>query len=130
MQFFIIRNNGTVRADQFSDSIKRQKTKEKFNSFFKIHEMTTWGHPIFLWTTLANLFFPVKNYYCSNIFGLFDKFYLATADGTANGIGSSSGGVCDRHNMKIQIRVSEVTGKWFNRFTGYQFLFCQSVWFW
>lgn len=34
-------------------------------------------------------------------------FLISTADGTANGIGSSSGGVCDRHNMKIQIRVSE-----------------------
>ena len=58
MQFFVIRNNGTVRADQFSDSIKRQKTKEKFNSFFKIHEMTTWGHPIFLVDNTCNQIFP------------------------------------------------------------------------
>jgi len=37
--------------------------------------------------------------------------FLATADGTPAGLGLNNGGVCDKHNMKIRIRVSDFTGK-------------------
>ena len=127
--FLLFETMGPCELINLVIQLSAKKPRKNSIHFLKF---TKWPPEVtlfFLWTKLAIKFFPVKNYYCSKIFCLFDKFYLATADGTANGIGSSSGGVCDRHNMKIQIRVSEVTGKWFNRFTGYQF-FWKAMIFW
>ena len=39
------------------------------------------------------------------------KFYLATADGTPNGINNLEGGVCEMFNMRIKLAVSEAYGK-------------------
>lgn len=49
-----------------------------------------------------------------NPFGLtfkrgMDYYLISTADGTPAGLGLNNGGVCDKHNMKIRIRVSDFT---------------------
>ena len=118
--FLLFETMGPCELINLVIQLSAKKPRKNSIHFLKF---TKWPPEVTLFSCGQNLqsnFSQLKIIIVPIFFSLFDKFYLATADGTANGIGSSSGGVCDRHNMKIQIRVSEVTGKWINRFTSHQ----------
>ena len=118
--FLLFETMGPCELINLVIQLSAKKPRKNSIHFLKF---TKWPPEVtlfFLWKNLQSNFSQLNIIVILIFFYLLDKFFLATADGTANGIGSSSGGVCDRHNMKIQIRVSEVTGKWFYRFTGYQ----------